>query len=183
MILLIEPDASRVCMGGPGKSTVRANLDIRDITGYKKNTCVITGRLRKFKKRTSSTYLSAKSGIIIRSKCCLPFHFSPESRPSSPSVAATSVRENFYMPREEVSVFGNPPGIPPLRLTRCMPEASHLADLPVARGKALHKNTSWALIERPYSCAPEAVGAVYDRPGFFVQSPKRKAVGTCDENV
>ena len=35
------------------------------------------------------------------------------------------------------------------------------------------KNTSWALIERPYSCAPQAVGAVYDvydRPGFFVQS-------------
>ena len=137
MILLIEPDASRVCMGGPGKSTVRANLDIRDITGYKKNTCVITGRLRKFKKRTSSTYLSAKSGIIIRSKCRLPFHFSPESRPlvktiemnhnaigglkdrissgDTPaasqltSVAATSVRENFYMPREEISVFGNPP--------------------------------------------------------------------------
>src|SRR5437762_11613504 len=35
------------------------------------------------------------------------------------------------------------------------------------------KNTSWALIERPYSCAPQAVGAVYDRPGFFVQSPQR----------
>src|SRR5437016_3997045 len=38
------------------------------------------------------------------------------------------------------------------------------------------KNTSWALIERPYSCAPQAVGAVYDvydRPGFFVQSPVR----------
>src|SRR5947208_5645758 len=32
------------------------------------------------------------------------------------------------------------------------------------------KNTSSALIERPYSCAPQAVGAVYDRPGFFVQS-------------
>ena len=27
-------------------------------------------------------------------------------------------------------------------------------------------------IERPYSCAPQAVGAVYDRPGFFVQSPE-----------
>ena len=27
-----------------------------------------------------------------------------------------------------------------------------------------------AHIERPYSCAPQAVGAVYDRPGFFVQS-------------
>src|SRR5947209_11186284 len=35
---------------------------------------------------------------------------------------------------------------------------------------ALHKK-SWALIERPYSCTPQAVGAVYDRPGFFVQSP------------
>src|SRR5437016_5546702 len=33
------------------------------------------------------------------------------------------------------------------------------------------KNTSRALIERPYSYAPQAVGAVYDRPGFFVQSP------------
>ena len=32
------------------------------------------------------------------------------------------------------------------------------------------ENTSWALIERPYSCAPQAVGAVYDRPGFSVQS-------------
>src|SRR3989454_8434117 len=32
------------------------------------------------------------------------------------------------------------------------------------------KNTSRALVERPYSCAPQAVGAVYDRPGFFVQS-------------
>ena len=35
------------------------------------------------------------------------------------------------------------------------------------------KNTSWALIQRPYSCAPQAVGAVYDRPGFFVQSPMK----------
>src|SRR5262249_19906998 len=33
------------------------------------------------------------------------------------------------------------------------------------------KNTWWALIERPYSCEPQAVGAVYHRPGFFVQSP------------
>src|SRR5436190_11109656 len=33
------------------------------------------------------------------------------------------------------------------------------------------RNVSRALIERPYSCAPQAVGAVYDRPGFFVQSP------------
>src|SRR5436853_4682246 len=37
-------------------------------------------------------------------------------------------------------------------------------------GRLCTKNTSWALIERPYSCAPQAVGAVYDRPGFFVQS-------------
>src|SRR5204863_2863952 len=40
------------------------------------------------------------------------------------------------------------------------------------------KNTSRALIERPYSCAPQAVGAVYDvydRPGFFVQSPSGDA--------
>src|SRR5437773_11650992 len=36
------------------------------------------------------------------------------------------------------------------------------------------KNTSRALIERPYSCAPQAVGAVYDRPGFFVQSRLRR---------
>src|SRR6185436_12844449 len=35
---------------------------------------------------------------------------------------------------------------------------------------ALHKNTSWALIERPYSCASRIVGAVYDRPRFPVQS-------------
>src|SRR5436309_6279235 len=39
------------------------------------------------------------------------------------------------------------------------------------------KNTSRALIERPYSCAPQAVGAVYDRPGFFVQSPSSQRRG------
>src|SRR2546429_8807499 len=39
------------------------------------------------------------------------------------------------------------------------------------------KNTSRALIERPYSCAPQAVGAVYDRPGFFVQSPSNATSG------
>src|SRR5947207_15619946 len=33
------------------------------------------------------------------------------------------------------------------------------------------RNVSRALIERPYSREPQAVGAVYDRPGFFVQSP------------
>src|SRR2546426_8148565 len=33
------------------------------------------------------------------------------------------------------------------------------------------KNAPRALIERPYSREPQAVGAVYDRPGFFVQSP------------
>ena len=38
------------------------------------------------------------------------------------------------------------------------------------------KNTSWALIERPYSCARQAVEAVYDRPGFFVQSRARGAL-------
>jgi len=32
------------------------------------------------------------------------------------------------------------------------------------------RNISRALIERPYSREPQAVGAVYDRPGFFVQS-------------
>ena len=32
------------------------------------------------------------------------------------------------------------------------------------------RNASRALIERPYSREPQAVGAVYDRPGFFVQS-------------
>ncbi len=32
------------------------------------------------------------------------------------------------------------------------------------------KKESWALIERPYSRKPQAVRAVYDRPGFFVQS-------------
>src|SRR5205807_6508514 len=40
----------------------------------------------------------------------------------------------------------------------------------IADGGLCTKNTSRALIERPYSCAPQAVGAVYDRPGFFVQS-------------
>ena len=39
------------------------------------------------------------------------------------------------------------------------------------------KNTSRALIERPYSCAPQAVGAVYGRPGFFVQSPSLQRRG------
>jgi len=29
----------------------------------------------------SPTYLSAKSGIVMRSKCCPAFHFSPERRP------------------------------------------------------------------------------------------------------
>src|SRR5881392_3800523 len=46
----------------------------------------------------------------------------------------------------------------------------------IASRRLCTKNTSWALIERPYSCAPQAVGAVYDvydRPGFFVQSPVR----------
>src|SRR5881296_3753288 len=33
------------------------------------------------------------------------------------------------------------------------------------------RNASRALIERPFSRKPQAVGAVYDRPGFFVQSP------------
>src|SRR5207249_3263343 len=55
--------------------------------------------------------------------------------------------------------------------------AGKLGDLVILDGDPLAdssdrlctKNTSWALIERPYSCAPKAVGAVYDRPGFFVQ--------------
>ena len=46
----------------------------------------------------------------------------------------------------------------------------------IADGGLCTKNTSRALIERPYSCAPQAVGAVYDRPGFFVQSPD----GACE---
>src|SRR5207249_9744940 len=37
------------------------------------------------------------------------------------------------------------------------------------------RNASRALIECPYSREPQAVGAVYDRPGFFVQSPARPA--------
>src|SRR5437667_8732670 len=57
-------------------------------------------------------------------------------------------------------------------------EPGKLGDLVILDGDPLAdssdrlctKNTSWALIERPYSCAPQAVGAVYDRPGFFVQS-------------
>src|SRR5947208_10757170 len=58
-------------------------------------------------------------------------------------------------------------------------EPGKLGDLVILDGDPLAdssdrlctKNTSWALIERPYSCAPQAVGAVYDRPGFVVQSP------------
>ena len=45
------------------------------------------------------------------------------------------------------------------------------------------KNTSWALIERPYSCAPQAVGAVYDRPGFFVQSRKKLFAKADEESI
>src|SRR5207244_12414679 len=44
-------------------------------------------------------------------------------------------------------------------------------------GRGFAQNTSRALIERPYSCAPQAVGAVYDRPGFFVQT--RRARRNC----
>src|SRR5439155_23900693 len=33
------------------------------------------------------------------------------------------------------------------------------------------KNPSWASIKRPYSCEPQAVGAVYDRQEFVFQSP------------
>src|SRR5436189_4361624 len=40
-------------------------------------------------------------------------------------------------------------------------------------GRLCTKNTSWALIERPYSCAPQAVGAVYDRPGFLCKAVRR----------
>jgi hypothetical protein len=39
------------------------------------------------------------------------------------------------------------------------------------------KKKSRALIERPYSREPNAVGAVYDRPGFFVQSPSGRGRG------
>src|SRR5204862_6316825 len=49
---------------------------------------------------------------------------------------------------------------------------AHKQPVIVARARLCTKNTSRALIERPYSCAPQAVGAVYDRPGFFVQSPR-----------
>ena len=63
-------------------------------------------------------------------------------------------------------------------------EPGKLGDLVILDGDPLAdssdrlctKNTSWALIERPYSCAPQAVGAVYDRPGFFVQ-PLRSVKG------
>ena len=48
-------------------------------------------------------------------------------------------------------------------------EPGKLGDLVILDGDPLAdssdrlctKNTSWALIERPYSCAPQAVGAVY----------------------
>src|SRR5437867_4760393 len=47
----------------------------------------------------------------------------------------------------------------------------HLRGLLTA-GRLCTKNTSRALIERPYSCAPQAVGAVYDRP-----VPPRESIG------
>ena len=57
-------------------------------------------------------------------------------------------------------------------LAPCIEEAGGVvSDLEGHREALCTKNTSWALIEGPYSCAPQAVGAVYDRPGFFVQSP------------
>ncbi|PYR98623.1 MAG: hypothetical protein DMG16_20400 [Acidobacteria bacterium] len=57
-------------------------------------------------------------------------------------------------------------------LAPCIVEAGGVvSDLEGHREALCTKNTSWALIERPYSCPPQAVGAVYDRPGFFVQSP------------
>ncbi|PYS13795.1 MAG: hypothetical protein DMG15_10090 [Acidobacteria bacterium] len=59
-------------------------------------------------------------------------------------------------------------------LAPCIEEAGGVvSDLEGHREGLCTKNTSWALIERPYSCAPQAVGAVYDRPGFFVQSLPR----------
>jgi len=39
------------------------------------------------------------------------------------------------------------------------------------------RNAARALVERPYSREPEAVGAVYDRPGFFVQGPSSRRRG------
>src|SRR5205814_3208567 len=53
----------------------------------------------------------------------------------------------------------------------------------IADGGLCTKNTSWALIERPYSCAPQAVGAVYDRPGFFVQSRKKLFAKADEESI
>ena len=40
----------------------------------------------------------------------------------------------------------------------------------IASTGALHKK-SWAVIDRPYSLGCATVGALYERPGFFVQSP------------
>src|SRR6059036_1553708 len=50
------------------------------------------------------------------------------------------------------------------------------------RRRCVMETSSRALIERPYSCEPQAVGAVYDRPGFFVQScfvPSRQSAPEC----
>jgi len=45
------------------------------------------------------------------------------------------------------------------------------------------KKASRALIERPYSHTPQAVGAVYDRPGVFVQRPVGEGEGYCVDEL
>ena len=73
--------------------------------------------------------------------------------------------------RDKTFFFGGYEG---LRQSRTNSSLTFVPDANLRRGiypgGLCTKNTSWALIERPYSCAPQAVGAVYDRPGFFVQS-------------
>jgi hypothetical protein len=44
------------------------------------------------------------------------------------------------------------------------------------------KKESRALIERPYSREPQAVGAVYDRPGFFVESRSQESPSPAEKH-
>ena len=43
-------------------------------------------------------------------------------------------------------------------------------NVPMSRPNDASANESRALIERPYSCLPRTVGAVYDRAGFLCKT-------------
>ena len=75
---------------------------------------------------------------------------------------------------------------PHQRVVRGLANIQEIFRIHKEAGRGFAQNTSRALIERPYSCAPQAVGAVYDRPGFFVQSrragPNRRSMSTVHES-